>query len=144
MLPSYIFHLPLPRDTSMCSERNRQTAIYWRTSSITSFYTKLVHKYKHISQPSNPHQSIAHSDNNQQGDDTRRDTPTNKVFYLQVSLTSLRIFHHDCRYQGQCMRLILKDRVEWEGDILILGKPEVGSPIAALHIKALPITNNLG
>jgi hypothetical protein len=41
------------------------------------------------------HEPISHRNHNQESKNTRRNTPSNKVFDLQISLPSLAIFHHN-------------------------------------------------
>ena len=61
----------------------------------------------------------------------------------QIPLTRFGDFHHDRSYKiDQCVNTWKID--ERRSNILMFGNPDVGRPIAAEHINALPITSRFG
>ena len=53
---------------------------------------------KVCSHPSEVHQSVTNRNDNQKRDNARWDTTANEVLDLEVSLSCLRVFHHDSSY----------------------------------------------
>lgn len=95
------------------------------------------------SKPRNKQKPIAQRYNDQKGDDTSRYASRNEMFNLQIPLAGLRILHHDSRCMVRQSPIPVR-RERKDGHLLILGKPLVGRPMAAEHIRALPMTSKFG
>ena len=90
-----------------------------------------------------PAQSVSYCDNYGVGHDTGWNTSGQEVSDLQITLASLRVFHHDCSCEGESQRVSCRNGYGWD-DLLIFGNPLVGRPIAADAIRTETITRRLG
>lgn len=95
------------------------------------------------SKPRDKQKPIAQRYNDQKGNDTGWYASRNKMFDLQIPLAGLRILHHDSRCKVRQSPIPAKQEGK-EGHLLMLGKPLVGRPMAAEHIRALPMTSRFG
>lgn len=97
----------------------------------------------HTSKPRDKQKPIAQRYYDQKGDETGRYASRNKMFNLQIPLTGLRILHHDSRCKVRQSPIPVRQGRK-DGHLLMLGKPLVGRPMAAEHIRALPMTSRFG
>lgn len=86
-----------------------------------------------------PHGTVADGQDHDQRKYAARHSTANEVFDLQVPLAGW-VFLHNGSYATsiQVVRWVAR------GDLLILGKPLVGSAMAALHISTPAMTRRLG
>ena len=96
------------------------------------------------SQASCEHQSISNRNHYSKGEDTARYTPCQEMLDLKVALPRLRNLHHDGSYFNLTSATAIRSYARVKVDSLIFGNPEVGRPIAAEHIRALPMTSKFG
>ena len=54
---------------------------------------------EHQSKPNHEHQTIAHRDYHSESQNTTRDPTGDEMLHLQISLTRLRVLHHDCSFR---------------------------------------------
>lgn len=85
------------------------------------------------------HNSISKGYNNDESDETAGHTTADEMLDLKISLTE-RVFFHDSSYE----KLEIGVRCKAMLNLLMLGKPLVGKPMAALHMRTPPMTSRLG
>lgn len=93
------------------------------------------------SEANDEHQAVAERDYHCQSNKRGRDAADQKVSHLEVSLTSLRILHHNSSYRRVSRGAAMSEQQKHS---LMFGNPLVGRPMAALAISTLPITSKFG
>ena len=85
------------------------------------------------------HKPVTYSNNNDESDNGCGDTASEEVLDVEIALSGSLIFHHD----GSC-RMLEECRRQRARNLLMLGKPLVGRPIAPLAMRTAPMTSRLG
>lgn len=90
---------------------------------------------------SSEHEPISNGDDDDVGDDRGGDTAGEEVLDVEVALAGSLVLHHDGSYH---MLDSQQSYQENKKDLLMLGKPLVGKPIAPLAMSTAPMTSRFG